>query len=131
MRKGPAFFVVAIVAVVGGYFGGRILRRPSPEGEQPTVAQHAAPTPAAPAAPMRPMVGNEVYKVEVGKAPITGARQPKVTLIEFSDFECPFCSRMTDTVHRLLKEFPNDLAVAFKHFPLPMHPNALPAAIAA
>jgi protein-disulfide isomerase len=133
MRKGPAFFIVAIVAVVGGYFGGRFLRHPSPQGEQPTVAQHAAPTPGTPtpAAPMRPMVGNEVYKVEVGKAPITGARQPKVTIVEYSDFECPFCSRMTDTVHRLLKEFPNDLAVAFKHFPLPMHPNALPAAIAA
>jgi protein-disulfide isomerase len=132
MRKGTAFFLVATVAVVGGYFGGRQLRRNSPQAEAPpTVAQPAAP--AGPAAPPRPMVGPEVYKVEVGKAPLTGARQPKVTLIEYSDFECPYCGRMTETVHKLLKDYPNDLAVVFKQFPLPpqMHPNAMSAAIAA
>jgi protein-disulfide isomerase len=137
MRKGTLFFVVAAVAVVGGYFGGRTLRHNTPDdGSRPTAVAPApapAPTPGqpAPAAPRPAMISSEVYRVEVGQAPVTGAKQPKVTLIEFSDFECPYCSRMTDTVHKLLKDFPNELAVSFKHFPLPMHPNAVPAALAA
>src|SRR3954469_12262605 len=130
MRKGTVYFIVVAVAVVGGYLGGRVFRHPEPEPTAaPTVAAPAAPT--APAGPARPLIGTEVYKVEVGQAPVRGARQPKVTLIEYSDFECPYCSRLTTSLARLEKEYPNDLAVSFKHSPLPFHPNAMPAALAA
>jgi protein-disulfide isomerase len=130
MRKGTVYFIVVAVAVVGGYLGGRVFRHPEPEPTAaPTVAAPAAPTP--PAGPARPLIGTEVYKVEVGQAPVRGARQPKVTLIEYSDFECPYCSRLTTSLARLEKEYPNDLAVAFKHSPLPFHPHAMPAALAA
>jgi protein-disulfide isomerase len=141
MRKETVFFGVVAVAVVGGYIGGRALRHDNPEGETaPTAARPGAPSPTAaapgapaPAGPVVPNVGNEVYRVELGEAPVRGATPPKVTLVEYSDFECPYCGRMTNTVDKLLKDYPNDLAVSFKHFPLPpqMHPHALPAALAA
>src|SRR2546423_1876560 len=74
----------------------------------------------------------EVYRVPVGKAPVRGAKQPKVTLVEYSDFQCPYCGRVVATLDRVLKEHPSDVALAFKEFPLPsLHPHAVAAAMAA
>jgi protein-disulfide isomerase len=84
-----------------------------------------------PAPPVRPPVPTEVYKVTTGDAPSEGARQPKVTIIEFSDFQCPFCGRVTPTLRQLVEKYPNDVQVAFKHLPLAMHNNAEIAALAA
>jgi protein-disulfide isomerase len=78
-----------------------------------------------------PGAGAEVYKVAIGDAPIRGGKQPKVTIIEYSDFQCPYCSRARETVDKLLKDYGNDVELAYKHNPLPFHQNAMPAALAA
>lgn len=70
-------------------------------------------------------------KVEVGNSPSKGAKNAKVTVVEFSDFQCPFCSKGKDIVDQLLKLYPNDVKVVFKNLPLDFHPEALPAAKAA
>lgn len=70
-------------------------------------------------------------KIEIGDAPTKGPDNAKVTIVEFSDFECPYCSRGASTIEALLKEYPNDVRVAFKNLPLPFHKNAEPAARAA
>jgi len=88
-------------------------------------------TPAAPAAPPRIPIGAEVYKVEPGTAPQIGGKEPKITLIEFSDFQCPYCSRAKGTLDELQKIYKDDLQITFRHYPLPFHNNAMPAAIAA
>jgi protein-disulfide isomerase len=88
-------------------------------------------TPTPPPAPTRIPIGAEVYKIETGNAPQIGAKEPKITLIEFSDFQCPYCSRAKSTVDELLKTYKDDLQVAFRNYPLPFHNNAMPAAIAA
>ena len=62
--------------------------------------------------------------VPVGKAPTKGPENAKVTVVEFSDFECPYCKRGADTVEQILKAYPNDVRVAFKNLPLPFHKNA-------
>ena len=69
-----------------------------------------------------------VYKVPVGNSPIAGGKEPLVTIIEFSEFECPFCKRVGPTIAELKAEYGDKLAVAFKHNPLPFHKNAVPAA---
>ncbi len=86
---------------------------------------------AAQAAGKGPGAGAEVYKVAVGDAPTRGSKQPKVTIIEFSDFQCPYCGRVVPTVDTLLKTYGNDVELAFRHNPLPFHQNAMPAAEAA
>ena len=81
--------------------------------------------------PPRPPVSSEIYRIEIGKAPRKGGKAPKITLVEFSDFQCPYCSRAKDTLDDLLNIYKDNLAIAFKHFPLPFHEQAMPAAIAA
>jgi protein-disulfide isomerase len=78
-----------------------------------------------------PGAGPEVYKVTVADAPTRGGKQPKVTIIEFSDFQCPFCSRVVPTISQIEKDYGNDVEIAFRHNPLPFHNNAMPAALAA
>jgi len=69
--------------------------------------------------------------IDVGASPTKGDKDAKVTIIEFSDFQCPFCKRGADTVDAILKKYPKDVKVAFKNLPLPMHPEAGPSAKAA
>lgn len=89
-------------------------------------AQGDQPKPQAP-----PPVDTSVYKALVGDAPVKGAKDAKVTIVEFSDFQCPYCSRVEPTIDQVVKAFPNDVRVAFKQLPLPFHPFAHPAAEAA
>lgn len=70
-------------------------------------------------------------QVDVGNAPTTGGDNAKVTIVEFSDFQCPFCSRAAKTVNEVKKKYGNKVKIAFKHFPLPMHQQAGPASEAA
>lgn len=70
-------------------------------------------------------------KVEAGDSPVKGPADAKVTIVEFSDFECPFCQRGANTIEEVLKAYPNDVKVIFKNLPLPFHQNAKPAALAA
>ena len=64
--------------------------------------------------------------------PARGAADPAVTLVEFSDFECPFCGRFAPVVAQLLAAYPGRLRVVYRYFPLnSIHPNAQKAAEAA
>ena len=63
--------------------------------------------------------------------PFRGNADAKVTIIEFSDFQCPYCSRGAETMEQVLAKYPNDVKFVFKHFPLDFHKWAKPASIAA
>ena len=60
--------------------------------------------------------------------PRTGPKAAKVTIAEFSDFQCPFCKRVEPTVKEILQKYPNDVAVVFINQPLPFHEHAMEAA---
>lgn len=68
--------------------------------------------------------------IDFSTAPILGNPNAPITLIEFSDFECPYCSKVKPILDKLLKANPDTLKVAFKHLPLRMHPQAETAALA-
>lgn len=70
-------------------------------------------------------------KIDVGSSPVRGPADAKITIIEFSDFQCPFCKRGFDTMNEVAKAYPKDVKIAFKHYPLPFHKEADPAARAA
>src|SRR5262249_49447632 len=64
-------------------------------------------------------------------ARVRGAPMAPVTIVEFSDFQCPFCGAAHPELKRLLREFEGQVKLAFKYFPLSAHERALPAAKAA
>ena len=69
--------------------------------------------------------------VPINGAPIQGVRDAPVTIIEFADYECPYCQQIHPLLKKLEQEFDGRIALAFKDFPLPMHPRAAKAAEAA
>ncbi len=71
------------------------------------------------------------YKFDVNNSPRKGAKSPKVTIVEFADFECPHCAEMRNILNEIVKANPKDVAVVFKQFPLPHHAHADGAARAA
>src|SRR3990167_11276848 len=58
------------------------------------------------------------------KDKVKGNRNAQVALIEYSDFECPFCKRFHPTVKQALKEYDGKVALVYRHFPLSFHANA-------
>src|SRR4029079_5136842 len=71
------------------------------------------------------------FRADVKGAPIKGAKDALVTIVQFSDFQCPFCTRVEPTIDQVMKEYNGKVRVAWRDLPLPFHPNAMPAAIAA
>lgn len=69
--------------------------------------------------------------VPLGDSPQRGPSDAWVTIVEFADFQCPFCGLAEPNVEELLALYPDDVRVVYKHFPLPQHANARPAANAA
>jgi len=70
-----------------------------------------------------------VYRVIAGPGlPQKGPDDALVTIVEFTDFQCPFCRRLTETLEELLKRYPKDVRLVFRNLPLPMHPYAFIAA---
>ncbi|MDP3900057.1 MAG: DsbA family protein [bacterium] len=62
---------------------------------------------------------------------IRGNVDAKVTIVEFSDFQCPFCSRFHETMKQVMTEYSDDVRWVYKHFPLDsLHPEARPSAMA-
>jgi protein-disulfide isomerase len=72
-----------------------------------------------------------IYKVPVGASPVRGSRDALVTIVEFADYECPFCIRVEPTLRELETEFGDKLRIVYKDLPLSFHPRAEPAAEAA
>ncbi|MFH1620536.1 MAG: DsbA family protein [Patescibacteria group bacterium] len=82
----------------------------------PTVPSQVADQQAIPAGPVKP--------VDEKTDHITGAKNAKVTLIEYSDFQCPYCNRHYTTLQQILKDYPNDVRLVYRQYPLSFHENA-------
>ncbi len=57
-----------------------------------------------------------------------GEKEAPITLVEYSDFECPFCSRGFATVLEVMEKYKGKIRFVYKHLPLSFHPHAMPAA---
>lgn len=69
-------------------------------------------------------------EVPIGDSPVRGPAQAAVTIVEFADFQCPFCARVQPTLARIQETYGERVNLVFKHLPLRIHPRA-PAAAAA
>ena len=78
-----------------------------------------------------PDADKNVYKVAAGNSPSKGPKDAPLEVIVFSDFQCPFCSRVEPSLTQLEKEYAGKVRMVWKNYPLPFHNNAEPAAQAA
>ncbi|MBF0154322.1 MAG: thioredoxin domain-containing protein [Magnetococcales bacterium] len=84
---------------------------------------HAQVTLPQPKAPRIPVKGPEDLAKGPAKAPIT--------IVEFSDFQCPYCRNIQATLNKLFEQYPDKIRLVFRHYPLPIHPLAAKASEAA
>ena len=73
-------------------------------------------------------IANQPVELKLTGAPSRGPGTARVTIVEFSDFQCPFCRGGADALTEILKAFPNDVRLVFKQFPLESHSQAAMAA---
>ncbi len=71
-----------------------------------------------------------IHDFDLTGSPIKGSPDAPVTIVEFSDFECAYCSRLVGLMDQVLKKNPDDVRLVFKHFPLSSHKFAVKAALA-
>jgi protein-disulfide isomerase len=74
---------------------------------------------------------DKIYTVKTESAPIEGSRSAPVQIVEISDFQCPFCGRVSPTIKQVKDVYKDQVAIVWKHLPLTnIHRNAMDAAIA-
>jgi protein-disulfide isomerase len=96
------------------------------------LAKAEEPKPQAPAGPQPGEPDpSTIYKAEIGTSPVRGPKDAKVTIVLWSDFQCPFCSRVEGVLDEVRKAYGDKVRIVWKNLPLPFHPNAMPAAEAA
>jgi protein-disulfide isomerase len=89
---------------------------------------------AEPARPERPPESEDttIWSVPVEpEDPVRGSADALVTIVVFSDFQCPFCGRLESTLDRLRERYGRELRIVWKDRPLPFHEHAVPAAVLA
>ena len=124
MKTGAAFVGFLFSAVVGfavGYSVGTSQKTPTAE---PRAEAPRAKEPEKAGAAAAKDEGGDVFKVPVGESFAKGSANALVTIVEFSDFQCPFCSRANPTLAKVAEEYGDDVRVVFKHQPLPFHKDA-------
>ena len=122
--------IALISLLVGGSFGYLISEKLSGNARIAELTERLATLetaqPVQVQLPQRavPAAQRRVTDVSIDGAPVRGPEDAPITIIEFSDFQCPFCSRVHPTLQRLLAAYPDSVRLVFKHNPLPMHPDA-------
>ncbi len=79
--------------------------------------------------PRKPEIDlNKVHNIPVGSSIVKGSMSAPVTIVEFSDFQCPYCSKLQPTLKKILDAYPDEVRLVFKNFPLSFHKQAMNAA---
>jgi protein-disulfide isomerase len=81
--------------------------------------------------PPTPKLLENAVAIPVDGAPVIGPANARITLVEFSDFQCPYCVKAVGHLKTVMKAYPNDVKLIFKQFPLDSHSQAAGAALAA
>ncbi|MDQ2842320.1 MAG: thioredoxin domain-containing protein [Acidobacteriota bacterium] len=79
----------------------------------------------------QPSLLEDAIQIPVSGAPQVGPQNAPVTLVEFSDFQCPYCAAAVPQIHAIMRAYPSQVKLIYKQFPLDFHPQADLAAAAA
>ncbi len=125
----PSVIVALLVGGIVGFAAGKMFtnNQAAPSGGSPVAA---APSPSPKGNAPAPSADAPV-KVPLDESPITGNENALVTIVEFSDYQCPFCSRAHNTMKQVQDNYGDKVRIVMKQNPLSFHPRAKPAALAA
>jgi len=126
-----SLILIVLGVFVFGFSFGSLWKENKTLGSKTDVPAIADSDKAAPAAPVADEANNQAENMpEITKNDHTrGTKNPKITLVEYSDFQCPFCNRIHPTYSKILENYGDDVAWVYRHYPLDaIHPNARPAA---
>jgi len=125
-KRGHFYSIMVVMALGLGLLLGYFIGQRSPTAQtsravQPAVAQAPAATPV----PIK-------YSITTAGFPSIGPADAPITIVEFSDYQCPYCTQWHDTTYKpLLAAYPGKIRLIYRNFPLPFHQNAFTAAEAA
>jgi protein-disulfide isomerase len=103
-------------------------------GRTPAAPAVAAlpPAPAAPPVAATPTLENVQYNITTAGFPSEGPADAPITIVEFSDYQCPYCTAWHEQTYQpLLAAYPNKIRFVYRNYPLPFHQNAMMGAEAA
>lgn len=121
--------IAIVVGLLAGFLLGRFTKKEQPPPPPPVAAAPAKPATPPPAKPQEDPAA--IYKVPIGSSPTKGPANARVTIVEVTDFECPYCARAAATMKEVAAAYPKDVRFVSKMNPLPFHKNAPLAAQAA
>jgi protein-disulfide isomerase len=128
-----ASLMLAVSVLGASYFLAQSIDRGSKALREVVLAVNELPpgggAPDKPARVGRPDPSKR-YEINLTGAPLKGSKNSAVTIVEWSDFQCPFCKRVGPTLAQVEKEYGDRVSIAFKHLPLSIHPKARGAHIA-
>lgn len=114
--------LIALAVYMGGGSGQSQVAGTTNQPTNPAAGQAAG-------NPTAPTIG-DIREID-STDHVRGPQNAKVTIIEYSDLECPFCKRFHETMHQVVEEYPNDVRWVYRHFPLAqLHSKAEKEAIA-
>jgi len=129
--KTPIALVLAALAFAAGYFWGQQQTLDAALGERLTgietkLADLEKAKPAARPNEPKPLAPAEAMKlIAVDSAPTRGAPKGGVTIVEYGDFQCPFCLRSRPVIKQVMDTYPSQVRLVYKHFPLSFHREAM------
>ncbi len=117
---------MALIGVIAGYslgLGGN---------DRTSLNAQVAQVPPPPAAALPPAAAEagDLPPVDLKNDHVFGEKDAPISVVEYSDFECPFCKRHHPTLQALVDESDGKVNWVYRHYPLSFHPNAEPAALA-
>lgn len=116
---------VAAVSLVGFVLAGSfVLSGVSTRGAPAPTAVATPPSPSAAANPQPPPAPSKVSITLKSTDHVIGSSNAAVTMVVYTDLECPYCKRFHPVVQQALKQYANKLRVAYRNFPLSFHANA-------
>lgn len=120
--------IVVGLFFLGGFFFGSIWteNKMLKSGGSAALGTAPAADPTAPAGPSAEQLAQ--MPAVTAEDHIKGSVDADVVLVEYSDYECPFCARFHPTLVQAQEEFGDKIAWVYRHYPLPFHPNAQKAA---
>jgi protein-disulfide isomerase len=115
---------LVIALIIAAFFLGSLTNRIATLEKNGTPAPTGDAKQAAKADNPAPSVAAKQPKKVTAADHIRGNKNAKVTLLEYSDFECPFCKNFDTTINDLLKSYGDKIRLVYRHYPLPFHANA-------